>query len=487
MHSRLRQSSPFPYDWPMTELDQFAHDLEEVLGAREGELRETTIPALKQCYLRMHSSFEALHTLLLKKGLVKSDPYSFEERISEITIPSDQPFLESERDREMSVRTARYMAQLAFVVNYYDFSLEHLDLRELKKLSQFTRYLNWQNLSDTATQPTTRALGEQVVKVKRGSDKLSVNIATDAQEQLDSASREAMDHLKRITAYRREQYKLDVRRQALPAAGLNREITSPEPAVQKVRSVWQATMAGQPFARELVLEVVNENSASGGETARRTLLETLKTAVPRQKKNRKAAPDLRETLLEAARALGACSRPLEDVAQKLNDNAVILESRKLSFGEFLRAVLKRLSSREEDGHVYSVEYVDEKTGARKTEDIRFEEFLNGLSRRARVYTGILSKSGNVWSRLQQMPEEELLQFLTKDLQEMVLNLRRVESLDTMFKAEIDREQRKRLRGVNTEVVTMREHIQRARKKNHEYVSRYEEMEQLKRLGIDPND
>ncbi|TVR71559.1 MAG: hypothetical protein EA427_04320 [Spirochaetaceae bacterium] len=471
----------------MTELDQFAQDLEEALEAREAELRETTLPALKQCYVRMNSSFEALHTLLLKKGLVKSDPYGFEERISEITIPSDQPFLESEREREMSVRTAQYGAQLAFVINYYDFSLEHLDLRELKKLSQFTRYLNWQNLSETATQPTTRALGEQVSKVKRGSDQLSVNIATDAQEQLDSASREALDHLKRITACKRERYKLDVRRRALPAAGLTREISSPEAAVQKVRSAWQGTMAGQPFARELVLEVFQENSGSGGEAARRVLLETLRTAAPRAKKVRKAEPDLRETLLESTRALASCSRSLEDTVQKLNDNAMILENRKLSFGEMLRAIWKRLRSGEEDGHVYAVEYIDEKTGMRKAEEIRFEEFVNGLSRRARVYNGILSRSGSAWTKLQQSKEEELLQFVTRDLQELTLALRRIESLDTMFRGEIDREQRKRLRGVNAEIALMRENTQRARKKNHEYVSRYEEIEQLKRLGIDPTD
>ncbi len=469
----------------MDELATFEQDLEEALVTREAEIQETVIPELKQCYLWMQSSYEALYNVLKKKGLVKLDPYSYEQRISEVTVPSDQPFLESEREKELGIRTAQFMAQLTFVVNYFDFSLENLTLRQLKTLVQFTRYINWQNLGETATQPTTRALAEQVIKVKKGSDQLSANIASDAQEQLSGAARKALAHLKSITELQRERYKLKVRQAVLPVTGLSREAGDPEQAQQKIRSVWPKTMPGQPFARELVMEILSENSRDRGPAIRNSLLERLKTAPKETKK--KAAPDLKELLLDAARALAASSRSLEEVVQKLNDNSVILDSRKLSFGEFLQAVWRRLRSRDTERRIYTVEYIDDKTGLRQSEEIRFEEFLSTLSRRARVYNGILSRSGNAWVKLQQTPEAELLQFVTKDLQEMTVILRRVESLDTMFRAEVHRDQRNRLRGVNVELVAMREHVQRARKKNHEYVARYEEMEQLRRLGIDPAD
>lgn len=483
----MRQRVTFPYDYAMADLEQFTRDLEEALTVRATEIQESVLPALKQCFFRIHSSFEALHTLLLKKGLVKNDPYSFEERISEITIPSDQPFLDSERDREMSIRTARYKSQLAFIINYYDFSLDHLDLRELKTLAQFTRYINWQNLAETATQPTTRALGEQVAKVKSSTDQLSVSIAADAQAQLGSASREALEHLKRITAYRREFYKLSVRQNLLSGVNIGGSAAQPDGAVKKIRSLWPSRMPGQPFARDLILEILAENDPDTGESVRSVLLESLRARDTPRKTQKQTGPDLKETLLEAARALASCSRGLEEAVQKLNDNTVVLESRKLSMGEMLRAIWKRLRSREDEGHTYVVEYIDETTASPKSEEIRFEEFVAGLSRRARLYNGILSKSGSTWTKLQQTEEEELLNFVTKQIQEMTTAVRRMESLDTMFRSEVDREQRKRLRGINLEATAMREHIQRARKKNHEYISRYEEIQQLKRLGINPGE
>lgn len=469
----------------MTELEQFEQDLEEALNAREAEVRDSLLGQLKQCYVRIQSSYEALHNVLKKKGLIVSDPYNYEERISKITVPSDQPFLDSERDKELSIRTAKYLAQLTFVNNYLDFSLDHLDLRRLKTLVQFTRYFNWPNFSENATQPTTRALAEQALKVKRGTDQLSANIVADAQEQLSSATREALDLLKRITAYRRERYKLDVRRNVLPACGLASEITSPEQAITKVRSVWQKTMTDRPFARELILEIFSENGSEGGPAARRVLLESLKSAAKPDKRKKDPNQGLKELLLESARSLASCSRSLEEASHKLNDNVAILESRKLSFAEVIRAVIRRLRGKTDKEHVYLVEYVDEKTGARATEEIAFERFIASLMRRSRIYSGILSRTGNAWTRLQHSPEEELLQFVTTDTQELALMVRRLESLETMFRAEVDREQRNRLRGVNAELITMREHLQRARKKNHEYVAKYEEIEQLRRLGIDP--
>jgi hypothetical protein len=470
----------------MEELAQFEQDLAEALTIRGSEISDSLLTELKQCYVKMLSSYETLHNVLKKKGLIKADPYNYEERISELRIPSDEAFLDSEAAKEISIRTGQYEAQLTYLTNYYDFSLESLDLRRLKKLVQFTRYIDWQNFSDNSTQPTTRSVAEQVKKIKHGSDQLSASIVSDAQTQLSESSRKALAHLKKITAYQRECYKLEVRRDILPRAGLPAVVPAPDQAVKKVRALWQHAMPGRPFAQELVLEIFAENNPDGGAAARQALLDGIKAPIKRQQVKKKAGPDLAETLLEAARALASCSRPLEETAQKLKDNALILQSRKLSFGEVLRAVWQRFRGQDSGNHVYLVEYVDDKTGSRRSEEINFEEFVDTVSRRARVYTGILSRSGAAWTRLQALPEEELLQFVNKYIQETVVIIRRCESLDTMLRAEIDRDQRGRLRGINAELTALREHVQRARRKTHEYVAKYEEIQQLKRLGIETN-
>ncbi|SIQ57710.1 hypothetical protein SAMN05920897_11122 [Alkalispirochaeta americana] len=470
----------------MTQLDQFETTLAELLELRRRELEEALLPELKQCYQQMRINFEAIHTAFKKKGLIKPDPYNYEERISELDVPSDQPFLESDRDRELAARSDQYLARLIFLTDYYEFSLEYIDLRRLKSLVRFTRYIKWESLSETATQPTTRGLGENAAKLKRGGDQLSANIVADAQDNLAQSCRKALTILRQLTAYQRENYKLELRREVLPSARIAESIASPDQAVKQIRIAWQRKMGKTPFVQELVQEVLTENSPDAGPATREALLASLQVKQEQKETRKQQAPDLKDTLLEAIRALAGGSSPLESMAQKLTDNALILQSKKLGIKEFLHQVWDRLRGKDEAVHIYTVDYLDEQSQTRKSEDIRFEDFVNTLSRRARVYNGFLARSGNAWNRLIESNEEELLQFATRDMQEMQVVLRRCESLDTFLRASLDREQRKRLRGISAELVSLKETLQRARKKTHEYVAKYEEQQQLRRLGISPD-
>ncbi|WP_018527648.1 hypothetical protein [Alkalispirochaeta alkalica] len=470
----------------MTQLDQFETTLAELLELRRRDLEESLLPELKQCYQQMRINFEAIHTAFKKKGLITPDPYNYEERISELDVPSDQPFLESERDRELAVRSDQYLARLIFLTDYYEFSLEYIDLRRLKMLVRFTRYIKWEGLSETATQPTTRGLGENAAKLKRSGDQLSASIVADAQDHLSQACRKALTILRQLTAYQRESYKLEVRREVLPSVRIAESIAAPDQALKQIRIAWQRKMGKAPFVQELIQEILTENSPDAGPATREALLASLQMKQDRKERRKQQAPDLRDTLLEALRTQAGASTPLEAIAQKLTDNALILQSRKLGIKEFLHQVWDRIRGKDDTTHVYTVDYLDEQTQTRKSEDIRFEEFVNALSRRARLYNGFLARTGNAWNRLSESSEEELLQFVTRDIQEMQIILRRSESLDTFIRASLDREQRKRLRGIASEQVSLKDTLQRTRKKTHEYIAKYEEQQQLKRLGISPD-
>ncbi len=465
----------------MSSTDPFEAQLEEALAAWEGHIEEAVLPQLKQCYLRMRSSFEALFTLMKKKGLVKPDPYNYEERISEVRVPSDTMFSDAERDQQLSIRTGQYLRQLEYLTDYFSFSLPSFTLKEIKSLASLTRYINWQGLSENAAQPTTRLLAEQVLKAKHATDQLSVNIIKDAQEQLSSASREALSCLKKITTLQRERYKLEFRKELLPALGSG---LSPEELARQAKARWNTAMSGRPFARELIMEVAAENLPADGTAAREAVLQSLRVAAA--PKEAKKGVDLRSVLLDGVRALAAGSRPLEEISQKLGDNAVIQQSRKVSFGEMLQAIWERMRGRDVEGHRYQVEYIDEKSQMRQVEEIHFEQFQADLTRKSRIYAGFLARSGASWDKLQNAPEEKILTFLTRETQEVSLMIRRSESLDTFFRGEVAREQRGRLRGINIEVTAIRDHLQKARKKAHDYVSKHDEIEQLRRLGINPD-
>ena len=108
----------------MDESAQFTAQLEEAISARGEYVASHVTPKLKEQFRSMRSSFEAIHNVLKKMGLIKEDPYHYEERITELDIPSDKPYLESERDTELSVRLNQYQSRLEFLTDYYDFSLK---------------------------------------------------------------------------------------------------------------------------------------------------------------------------------------------------------------------------------------------------------------------------------------------------------------------------------------------------------------------------
>jgi len=469
----------------MADLQDFTTRLEKAVEDRGVYVETRVMPQLKDQFRAMRSSFEAIHNVLRKKGLIKEDPYRYEERISELDVPSDAPYLDSERDTQLSIRMNQYQSRLEHLTDYYDFSFPYLNLKRLKVLVRFVKYINWRNLSDTATQPTTRGIGEQALKVKRGTEQLSANIVKDAQEQLNRISGTIQNHLKEITSYYREWYKLQVRLHILSDGSFP---SSPAPdqydaLARKVKALFPKALPGQPFARELVLEIFAENSDDGGEAAREALLQSLSVT---ESKNapKKQGPELKPILLDAARALAGSSRSLDEAAQKLEDNALVLESRKLSFGEMLRKIWQHIRGEDEEGHTYVVDYLDEKSNTRRSDEIRFEEFIATVRKRARLYGGILSKGGPSWKKLLDSPEDAILQFVTRDVDELYTVVRRFESLDTFFRAEVPREQRGQLRGINIEVTTIKDNLVRARKKAHEYVAKTEEIRQLRKLGIE---
>lgn len=473
------------YYWSMSGHEAFEAELEERLRQRRTELEEQDLPTIKQHFRRMQSSFEAIHNVLRKKGLLKQDPYNYEERLSELTIPSDAPYTDAERDTQLSVRMGQYETRLSYVSEYFDFSLDNLDLRNLKLVVKFVNYINWRNVSDTATQPTTRGLGEQLAKIRRGTDTLSTNIVTDAQDQLSNASRSILSVLKRVSGYQRELYKLEVRREVLSDPSVPTQPGSDEydKAARAVKAVFPRLMPGKPFARDLVLEIFAENDPANGETIRQTLLHELSPR-KQEKKPSKTESDIRELLLDAIRTLAGISRSIEESARILGDNALVLEARKLSFGEMLRQIWDRMRGADGEQRVYTLEFVDPTTNSRKVEDLNFDEFVTGLTRRARIYNGILARTGPGWSKLQESDEDRLLQFVTKDTHEVMTMAQRLEALDTYFRTEVPREQRSQLRSINTQLTTINETIVRSRKKTRQYVAKVEEREQLRKLGID---
>jgi hypothetical protein len=112
------------------------------------------------------------------------------------------------------------------------------------------------------------------------------------------------------------------------------------------------------------------------------------------------------------------------------------------------------------------------------------EYMTNLTRRSQVLTNMMKKNSTLFQQIQTSPEDKIFDFLSKNIEEVQLFLRTLPALDAYFREEVPAEDRKRLRGNKLELNAVKNSLVKANQKKHEFVSKKEELEQLKRLGID---
>ena len=469
----------------MEEGVSFVSQLQSALEQYREHLDTIELPRLKEQYRIMHTSFTSLYKVLLKKGLIHEDPYKKDLKISEVSPPPEDNFLDSEKTEQMSIRLSMYESQLDFLLNFYQFRTDFLDLGRIKLLLNLTRYIAWDQFSEVSAKINTKVLAEFVGKITKGEDPLSAGILKDAVDQIQKAFRNCLSILKKLTDYHKEMYKFEVRISLLANLPIDRSraLQAKEEILRTLKRQFLHTLPGKHFYPELILEILEEDYGPNSPELRKTVLEKFKIEQTVQRPKREEV-SFKEILLEGIRALAPCSRPLEEASQKLLDNSLILESRKRPLLERIKIWIQRMVQKEEESLVYEVEFFDITTSTTKKEPIRFQPFMEDLKKRARIYGGILARAGSGYKRLEQAGEEQLFTFLHKHIEELQLIHRRLSGLETFFRSEIPRENRASIRGIKIELTAIQNCIVKANQKRHDYVARKEEMEQLRKLGVD---
>jgi len=468
----------------MEDTQTFAHRIEECLEAKRERLDRNELAKLRDSFKLFQSSFQGIRTVLDKKGILHDDPYKYDLKISEVSIPPESPFAESEKLDQMSVRVSQFDAYLDFLNNYYQFSTEFLTMGRIKRLLGLTKYFNFAQFSDTSNQLNTRALAELVSMVKKGSDQFSTGIIGDALSQLDRATRDILSSLKELTIYHKERYKLELRQLVMPGIGIDAAfaVTHREEALKTVRRKFAEVAGERPFYPELAEEVLMEDFSSDGPRLRDELLKRIE--VKEEKKvERDKEKTFRSLLLDGARALSAAAFPLEDACSKLEEDSLLLESRDQGLGAKLRRMIRRIFSGEDKGLVYRVPVLDPVTNQRKPEDVEFARFIDETQKRAALVASLAQRGGASMKRMESLPEDQAYKFLQRNIEELQRALRVFAGLDDFFKEEIPSELQGRLKGIKVEITTIKGAVIKANQKKHEYVAQREELEQMRRLGI----
>ncbi|MFP4362674.1 MAG: hypothetical protein ACLFR1_02265 [Spirochaetia bacterium] len=471
----------------MTDNNNFQDELARVIEERKEFIEKKQLPKLKEQYQIMYSSFQAVFNVLMRKGLIHEDPYKYDQKISEVSTPAEGPFLESEKADAISVRLSDYESQLEFLVNYYQFSINFLSLKRIKKLIALTKYIRWSSLSESSTSLNTRVLAELLNKVKQGTDNLSTGIISDSITQLDKSSKQALSILKALTGFHREEYKLTVREEVISQINLDPSVVArkPEEAMKLVKRGFSQRLGDKPFYPELIREIFDEDHSPDSQTLQTSLLKKLAVQSNKPEQEEKEVT-FKHHLVEAMRVLASATYQIDDAVKKLTDNSNLLSSRKKSFGEMLKNWIIKMVQGENTKLIYEVEFFDITTSATKTEKLNFYQFIEEAEKKAKLLSGFNNKMSPAFKKLSNAKEDQLFDFLNQNLEEVQLLHRRMAALDTFFKSEIPREQRNKLRGIKLELNAIKNSMTKANQKKHEYVAEKEEFEQMKKLGIKTN-
>jgi hypothetical protein len=458
--------------------------LEEALTRKGAALDAKELPQLKEQFRVFQSSFQGIHQLLLRKGLIHEDPYQYDMKASEVSNPPEGSFLESEKTDQMSIRLATYGAQLDFLNNYYQFSIDFLNMGRIKRLLSFIKYFNWQQMTESAPGLNTRTLYEMLESVRKGNDSFSTGIVNDGLTQIEKTAKAILTLLKEITFYHKECYKLDIRKRVMPSVTLNKDevFTNMDDSLKQIKRSFALEMGDRPFYPDLIQEILNEDYAGGGENLRQELLKKLDTAEEKKEEQKKSV-SFKGILMEGVRVLSTVSMSLDDAVRKLQENNALLQNKRVTVWTQLRDWFRTMFKTDATGATYDVEYFDPVSAMNKTESIDFNLFCEDVSKKARILTSVSIKTSQTYRRLESAKDEQVYAFLTKNFEDMQAIHRRLSALDAFFKGEVAEEDREKVRGIKVELLNIKDTMIRVNQKKHEYISQKDELEQMKKLGI----
>jgi hypothetical protein len=406
--------------------------------------------------------------MLIRKGLLREDPYNYEQVFTDITIPKDDDLPEFENTDEVSYRLAEFQRQLKFVCNEYPLDLPALGLARLKKLSSLISYINWLELGESSKSPTTKAFARVFMKVRMGSDTMASRILKDSEVQIVGTIRILRSLLAELIGFSRESWKADVRRAVLTglSPGSAEGEARREEMLRAIRRAFPDRMPGTPWYPSLAEEIVDEELADNAEARRERVLASLVvTAAPTRSKVT-ATPEGRTILLEAMRLLSRPNDELVTAITVLEENErLVAESRRP--GGWLRRLFGGGSTPKKTDRLYKVQYAEPGEPTVKTETIDFGLFAAEVQKKSSLLATLSSGTGPAFRRLATTSERQLAGFVDKQLNELLLIHRRLGALNTVLQQRVT-EEKKTARGIKIELLTIKNAIVKANQRRHEY-------------------
>jgi len=452
----------------------FIETLQEVLALRKDWLERSKLGKLKEELRIFHASFAALYNIYLKKKLINEDPYKQEAKISELEIPESGAFNEVKRVEQLSIRLANFDNQLDFLVNFYQLGVDFLNLDRIKRIVGLIRYIDWVSFFPDSQSPMTKALADMTNLSKAGVDQLTLGIIGESLTRLSKTTVSAMNTLKELNTYYRENYKLTVRQ------NITQNMSASDATLENIRKKMPSVMPGSPFYKELIEEIIKEEYSESGQDLRDVLLNSLKVAETKQKAV-KPVVNYKNILLDGIVAIGGASNTLIEICAKFDENQTVMDSRKKSFFEKVKELIRQITNAEPEEVFYDIEYLDATKGIPVKEKVNFHRFMDELNKKIKFLGSFVR--GPAYNKLSAMSEEQITGYLEKNINEVQALHRTLSALDDFFKTNVEANDREKIKGIKPELSALKNTYVKANQIRYDYSAQKEEEEQMKRLGL----
>lgn len=468
----------------MESTTDFSTKVIEAVAEKAAWYDTTELPKLLDDYRNIKAYINNFITILKRKGLIQDDIYKHEKKIAEIKPIEDSPFLETERASIIGTRISDYDNMLDFIISNVKFTVAELTNERIKKLCAFNNSISWNGITNTSPQSTVKAIAAMINIIKVGSDSMSVSMVNDIISLLGKEILSINAKFKELTDFQREVYKAAVRKNIFMQSSFQSVVNkdAPQTIVPQIRKVYLTSMGKKPFYTELIEEIVAEEYSAASVKLQQKLLAKLAIASPKQETT-STKNNAREVLMSSVRILGSSASQLEVIANKLEENTVTLEGQHNSlFHRFVLALRKAFGLPEKPIE-YRVSITENITQTSRMENVRIQDFLTDIEKRARLYATISLKTNPGYQKLDQLDDLKIFEFLNKQIVDCQKILIILAALDSYYKSEASEINRVRIRGLKIEISAVKGILHKANQEKAEFAAYLEEKSQMLKLGI----
>lgn len=464
--------------------DNFNKQLFELAEAKKNWYDTEEMIKILEEYRNLLGVVNNLINLLEKKGLIQPDPYKHDKKISDIAVPDEIPFLDSERSMVIGARLSDFESMLDFICNIFKFSVATVSVERIKTLLALNNYFQWNSLVPNSAKPNTKGLAEIIHAIKMGTDTLSVSVLNETINYASKTVSRINGLLKELTDFQKEIYKIEIRKCIFehPSYSHEKAQKSNQEALQQIKKLFPQVLGKKPFYSELIDELIQEEYSPEKQKFRETLLKKFEIS-SNKKEEKKIQINTKELLMDAVRALGAAAPLFEQIVQKVDENHKVLQSEHNGFLDKLLALLRQAFNRPEKPVVYTVTVTEPLTQSRKQEDINYQDFITDINRRRRTYNSFSVKKAPGYVKIENQTEKAIQEYLAKQISECNRLMQLLAALDEYFKSAPAIENRPKIKGLKMELTSLKNCIVKTNQRKAEYTALIEEEEQLKKLGI----